>query len=401
MPRANIAFVSSYDHPSRDSFERTVREAFPEYGLDSVTVANVLKAHRGWRLPNLYHVAAEYGARILRRDATLRDSYFRTSYLFRKVHGAMTSVIDPARHVFSFQTQSVYDASVPGVPHFVYTDHTHLSNLEARFFDPRKLRPQRWLALERSIYRNAARVFTRSHNIAADLVELYRIPAEKVVCVYAGANVSESSRLPRGNDGYAKRNILFVGADWERKGGPVLAAAFERVLRVLPDAHLTIAGARPLLDLPNCTILGNVPINKLSAHYARATVFCLPTRLEPFGISVLEAMMHRLPVVATAIGAIPDMVRDGISGHMVPPGDAEALAAALIDLLRDPRRCRQFGHAGYVFANDRYTWPAVGARMRAEVVRTIASMEDAGAFRREPTAAAVGLTGPTLGEEAA
>jgi glycosyltransferase involved in cell wall biosynthesis len=401
MPAAHIAFISTYDHPSRDSIERTVREAFPEYGLDSVTVANILKAHRAWRLPNLYHVAAEYGARILRRDATLRDSYFRTSYLFRKVHAAMPSVIAPARHAFSFQTQSVYDASVPGVPNFVYTDHTHLSNLESRFFDPRKLRPQRWLALERSIYRNAARVFTRSHNIEADLVELYRIPAEKVVCVYAGANVSESSRLARGSDGYAKRNILFVGSDWERKGGPVLAAAFEKVLRVLPDAHLTIAGARPHLDLPNCTILGNVPIHKLSPHYARATVFCLPTRLEPFGISVLEAMMHRLPVVATAIGAIPDMVRDGISGHMVPPGDAEALAGALIGLLRDPRRCRRFGHAGYMFANDRYTWPAVGARIRAEVLRTVASLDATAAIRRDPPFGAAGLIGGALDEKAA
>jgi glycosyltransferase involved in cell wall biosynthesis len=378
MPRGNIAFVSTYDHPSRDSIERTVREAFPEFGLDSLTVAGVLKAHRDWRLPNLFHVAAEYGARILRRDATLRDSYFRTSYLFRKVHGAMAALIDPARHAFSFQTQSVYDASVPGVPHFVYTDHTHLSNLEARFFDPGKLRPQRWLALERSIYRNAARIFTRSHNIEADLVELYRIPAEKVVCVYAGANVTEASDSPRALDGYTARNILFVGADWERKGGPVLAAAFEKVLRIFPDAHLTIAGARPRLRLRNCTILGNVPISELSPHYARATLFCLPTRLEPFGVSVLEAMMHRLPVVATAIGAIPDMVLDGISGHVVPPGNAEELAGALIALLRDPRRCRRFGNAGYRFAKDRYTWPAVGERMRAEVLNTLASLEDAG-----------------------
>jgi glycosyltransferase involved in cell wall biosynthesis len=344
-------------------------------------------------LPNLYHVAAEFGARILRRDASLRESYFRTSYLFRKVHGAMASVIDPARHAFSFQTQSVYDTSVPGVPHFVYTDHTHLSNLEARFFDPRKLRPQRWLALERSIYRNAARVFTRSHNIEADLVELYRIPAEKVVCVYAGANVAETSDTPRGIDGYANRNILFVGGDWERKGGPVLAAAFEKVLRVFPDAHLTITGARPRLRLRNCTVLGNVPISELSPHYGRATIFCLPTRLEPFGVSVLEAMMHRLPVVATAIGAIPDMILDGISGHIVPPGNAEALAAALIGLLRDPRRCRRFGNAGYKFAKDRYTWPAVGARIRVEVLSALAAIEDA--------AAAPGLDDATMADQAA
>jgi glycosyltransferase involved in cell wall biosynthesis len=97
----------------------------------------------------------------------------------------------------------------------------------------------------------------------------------------------------------------------------------------------------------------------------------VPTRLEPFGIAFLEAMLHRLPVVATTEGALPDMVNDGVTGRLVPPGGVEQLAEALIELLGDPARCRQLGEAGHRLARERYTWPAVGARLRAEILPLI------------------------------
>jgi glycosyltransferase involved in cell wall biosynthesis len=368
-----IAFISTYDHPSRDSVESTIREAFPEYRLENIVIKDVVKRGRGWVVPNAFYVAGEYGTRILRGDATLRDSYFRTTFLFRRIRGAMRALIDPARHAFSFQTQSLYDTSVPGVPHFIYTDHTHLSNLESEYFDRRNLRPPSWVALERTIYRNAARVFTRSHDVSADLVKHYGVAAEKIRCVYAGANVGVSGDPRPDNDGYANRRILFVGGDWERKGGPVLAEAFRQVLREMPDAHLTIAGAAPGLGLKNCTELGSVPLGELSGHFARATLFCLPTRLEPFGIAVLEAMLHRLPVVGTAVGAMPDMIEDGATGRLVPPGDARRLAEALLGLLRDPAACRRFGEAGHELVLRRYNWRAVGRSMRAAIGPLIAN----------------------------
>jgi glycosyltransferase involved in cell wall biosynthesis len=371
MPRDTIAFVSTYDHPSRDSIERTVREAFPEYRLENIVLHALVKRHLRWALPNLCCVAAEYGGKISRRASSVREAYFRTTYLFRHIHRAMRSVIDPARHIFSFQTQSLYDTSVPGVPHFIYTDHTHLSNLESVFFDRRDLRSPRWIALERTIYENATRIFLRSHNIAADLEKHYGIPPAKVICVYAGANVSGTGSGKPVNENYANRRVLFVGGDWERKGGPDLVTAFQEVLRVLPGAELRIVGASPRLSLPGCTVLGPLPAAQVSTQFSQASVFCLPTRLEPFGIAVLEAMIHRLPVIATSEGALPDMVRDGETGRIVAPGDVGQLAAALIELLSDPQRCGQLGEAGYQLAQERYTWPAVGARLRTEILRCI------------------------------
>jgi glycosyltransferase involved in cell wall biosynthesis len=368
--RDAIAFISNYEHPSRDNIERAVALAFPEYHLENVKVIDVIKSNRHWHLPNLYHLAADFGGKIAACRANVRDSYFRTGYLFHRVRTAMAQIIDPRRHAFSFQVQSLFDTSVPGVPNFVYTDHTHLSNLEYSFFDRRRLRPPRWLALETTIYQNAARIFTRSHNISADLVKHYAMPPEKIACVYAGANVPLQSGYQLANDGYANKRILFIGGDWVRKGGPILAEAFKKVLGAHPDAHLTIAGTSPnlKLNLQNCHVLGKLSLTELSLHLAQSSIFCLPTRVEPFGVAILDAMLHKLPVVATSVGAIPDMVQEGVSGHLVPPGDSQQLAQALIRLLDSPSRCRRLGEAGYNLASARYTWPAVGDRLRAEVL---------------------------------
>src|ERR1700722_819751 len=115
MRPTTIAFISTYEHPSRDSIELTLRNAFPEYRLENIVLSDLVKRHRRWLLPNLYNVAWEYGDKLLKGNGSLCDSYFRTCYLFRRIRQAMRSVIDPARHVFSFQPQSLYDTSVPGV----------------------------------------------------------------------------------------------------------------------------------------------------------------------------------------------------------------------------------------------------------------------------------------------
>src|SRR5262249_45150753 len=146
----------------------------------------------------------------------------------------MRGLIKPGRHTFSFQMQSLYDTSVPGVPHFIYTDHTHLSNLHYPDFDRRTLRPQKWLALQRTIYENATTVFTRSSDVAADLTRFYNIPESKIECVYAGGNVDVAHYGPPDNAGYSNQRIFFVGIDWQRKGGPELVEAFKEVLQHFP-----------------------------------------------------------------------------------------------------------------------------------------------------------------------
>ena len=75
-------------------------------------------------------------------------------------------------------------------------------------------------------------------------------------------------------------------------------------------------------------------------------MFCLSSRLEGLGTSVLDAMALGLPVVATAAGGIPEAVLDGVTGRLVPPRDSRALAGALSEALSDEARRRAWGEAG-------------------------------------------------------
>jgi glycosyltransferase involved in cell wall biosynthesis len=124
----------------------------------------------------------------------------------------------------------------------------------------------------------------------------------------------------------------------------------------------------------------------LARHYAESSIFCLPTVHEPFGIAFVEAMMHRLPVVATRVGAVPDMVDDGVNGYLVSPGDARALAEALCKLLADPAHCGALGARGYQKAAHLYTWPRTGQRIRARIMRTLAERGREGASDRHALA---------------
>ncbi len=371
QPNPHIALVSTYGHLSGRSIERMMRAAFPEYPVDLLSVSEIVKHKPSWIVPNAWYVAKEYGRKVAQKRMSVQEAYFRTTYTFSRLHAAMREVIDPERHLFSFQMQSLYNTAVPGVPHFVYTDHTHLSNLNYDDFDPQLLRSPEWIARERTIYEDATVVFTRSTDVAADLVRHYDIPESKIECVYAGSNVDvEMPGLPV-NDDYRNQNILFVGVDWERKGGPELAEAFRIVRQSYPGARLTIAGSSTPVDVPNCTVLGNVSPERLSRCYAEASVFCLPTKLEPFGIAFVEAMMHRLPIVATRVGAVPDMVEDGVNGYLVEPGQPDTLAKALCDLLASPAACREFGSRSYEKAAERYTWTNTGNRIRTRIMRCV------------------------------
>ncbi len=101
---------------------------------------------------------------------------------------------------------------------------------------------------------------------------------------------------------------------------------------------------------------GGVPPDALRREYALADLFVLPSHLEPFGIVLLEAMAAGLPVVATSVGGIPEVVQGGLTGLLVPPRDPSALARALDTLVADPQLRSQFGDRGRTRAEE-FSWP--------------------------------------------
>jgi glycosyltransferase involved in cell wall biosynthesis len=98
--------------------------------------------------------------------------------------------------------------------------------------------------------------------------------------------------------------------------------------------------------------------------YAAADVFALPTRLEGFGLVFVEAAFHGVPSIGTATGGVPDAVRDGETGLLVPPGDIAALAAAIQRLRDDPAMRARLGAAARVRAHAEFTEEAMADRYR-------------------------------------
>ena len=360
-----VAFVKigAFSHINESLLEALQRE-FPDCQFD---VVDVWDSYLARDLANLYACFREYGRQILIGRKNLSACMLHTVYIFKKIQKSLARRLATEGYRFTFQTQSLFDASTLSVPHFVYTDHTHLVNLETPRFLPHDLYSPAWIEQESTIYARAALVFTMSSNISRSLVRQYSCDPSKVVCVYGGSNVKMVSDAVTDPGKYSRKNILFVGLDWERKGGPELLKAFQRVLAVYPEAQLTIVGCAPKIDLPNCTVVGRVPLADVARYYAGATAFCLPSRSEPFGIAFVEALANRLPIVATNIGAIPDFVVPGENGYLVEPYEVEVLASRLAELIGHPDKCRAFGHKGYALACDRYTWSQTGARIRENI----------------------------------
>lgn len=167
--------------------------------------------------------------------------------------------------------------------------------------------------------------------------------------------------------------VLYVGrldrtSAW--KGVEVLIRSFDRVVAARPDARLRIVGSGDALPdhraLAGSLGLGGVVSFSgrlrgvaLREAYTRARVLVLPslTASESFGMTLVEAMASGRPVIGSAVGGIPEVVSDGVTGVLVRPGDEVALASACVRLLGDDALCRRMGTAGRRSAETRYAWP--------------------------------------------
>jgi len=231
-------------------------------------------------------------------------------------------------------------------------------------------------AREADIYRGAAAIFTISERLRHSFIEDYRLPSDRVVAVNAGPNIAMSRLVApdRADRRGHPPTILFVGKEFERKGGDVLLKAFARVRERIAHARLIIAGPSELPDRPEgVEFLGllrkgnSAEFERLLEAYRQADVFCLPSRQEPLGLVVVEAMFFSLPCVTTDIWAMPEMVVDGMTGFTVPPDSPDLLVDRLCRILENPWLARTMGAAGRTRAEERYTWTAATRAMHDKI----------------------------------
>lgn len=176
-----------------------------------------------------------------------------------------------------------------------------------------------------------------------------------------------------------KKNVLFVGRLVQPKGIEYLIRAMPQVLREIPEAKLVVIGegeelrnltnlARKL-DLKNkVEFRGFVKFKELVKSYLEASVLVLPsfTRLENFGIVLLEAMACKTPVVASDILGVRENIHNGNSngnGLLFPPKDVDKLADSIIRILSDEKKVRRMGEAGRKLVKEKYDWKMIAEQV--------------------------------------
>ncbi len=161
----------------------------------------------------------------------------------------------------------------------------------------------------------------------------------------------------------AQQQVLYVGRIESAKGIFDLLQAWVQVLIHCPDARLTVIGqdhsnglfsqqARSLGINDSILLTGPLSSSRIAAIMRESRVFCLPSHKEGTPVCVMEALASGLPVVATRVGGIPDIVAHGTTGLLVEKGDIGGLADALVSLLRDPSGCIRMGKAAQEFSDS-------------------------------------------------
>jgi glycosyltransferase involved in cell wall biosynthesis len=256
--------------------------------------------------------------------------------------------------------------------HCVLTDMTIPQAVRARKFaigsvTGRKL--DEAIEVQRDVLLRASHVFTLSEWTRAGIVDEFGIDGGRVTSVYGGPNL----RIPEGiKEPRREREILFVGIDWERKGGPLLLEAFAKVRRRFPDATLRIVGCAPEARGREGVIIEGFlsrsnpqEFEKLARCYLRASCFCLPSLFDPFPNAIIEAASVGLPTVAFDNGSRREAVQDGETGILAAQTTSAALADALCDVLSDVIRCHQMGLQAQAYASTHFSWGRTIQRMIA------------------------------------
>lgn len=202
------------------------------------------------------------------------------------------------------------------------------------------------------VYRSARLLVPWSNWTKGSMVRDYGVPEEKIVVIPPGVNVEQWTPPPEGTREASLRGegrlpgILFVGGDFERKGGKLLLEWFLAHGQGRCELHVVTRTPPALTETPpGLHFYTNLKANdaELMQLYARSHLFVLPTLADCFGVALIEAMATGLPVVTTDVGGVPDIVDDGQQGFLMQPHDGVALAERMERLLTDASLRRAMG----------------------------------------------------------
>ena len=263
-------------------------------------------------------------------------------------------------------------------PYVTFNDYTMALSKKYEPWSPFASVFKKWQEVEKRLYENAEYIFTPSENTRKSMINDYGIAEDKVIKTGYGLTLERILNIAKVYDG---KTILFIGMDFERKGGKILLEAFKKVRKAASDARLIIVGPNKdvfALSQPGVEWMGCIRDNQqIEELYREASIFVMPSLCEPFGLVFLEAMAHKLPCVGTSIDAIGEIIEDGKTGFLAPPNNADALAEKIIKLMDNSDLMKQFGMAGYERVRKEFQWDGVIEKIDIEIHRYLLRQDNA------------------------
>lgn len=270
-------------------------------------------------------------------------------------------------------------SSSAGIP-FVLTCHDSIA--QSRFYSI--LSAFYFLLYGNRTFRLTNWFIVNSPQTAKHFGHLDRKYGQKINVIAPGVDTSSFYPAPEAGKGDG-RVILFVGQLFKaaKKGLDDLLKALPQILRKVEGARLLVIGPGPVdpykklvarLGLnESVQFIGGVEPSSMPGYYNSADVVVLPSRkkAEGFGMTLIEAQACGTPVVAAAVGGIPFAVVDGETGLLVPSGDTEALAEAVIKVLNDESLAKRLGQSGHKRASTEFTWDIAAAKTLAVYKKAI------------------------------
>lgn len=275
--------------------------------------------------------------------------------------------------LWRFRRRVPYVIALDGTPLW-YAKH-ELWYAQAQF-DPTTWISRAKQELTRRVYAQAFHLLPLSWSCRASLIEDYGIPPERITVVPPGINLRKYACPDREAAAQDRPlQLLFVGADFKRKGGDLLVAlAGAPEFRDVQFHFVTKAFQGPAAD--NIHVYDGLKTNTapMVELFRQADLFALPTRADSHSIASLEAMAMGLPVITTPTGGIVDIVEEGRTGYLIPRDDLAALADRLRRLRGDRALRLRMGAAGRQRVEERFNGETiadtvVGLLLRAAQAR--------------------------------
>jgi starch synthase len=230
--------------------------------------------------------------------------------------------------------------------------------------------------IEKTAVESADRVIAVSAQMREDILGHFQVEPARVVVIHNGIDPERFRRTERRDalERYGVRPpyVLFVGRITDQKG---IFHLLEAASLLPPGVQIVLCASAPdtpeiesrlrqaVTGRPNVVwINAMVAVEEVVQLYSHAAVFACPSVYEPFGLINLEAMACGTPVVASAVGGILEVVEDGVTGLLVPPGRPDELAGALNRVLGDRALAQSLGQAGRRRVEERFSWASVAER---------------------------------------